>query len=86
MSLAADSMSESSGKGPRWLRGPSVSRPICVLAVGVVLFVVPTVSTSDIAQSLAGKIAMAGWIIGAVAIIDLGISVFTIVTNRAKAK
>jgi len=63
-----------------------VGRAVCVLAVGMLLFVAPILLTSESNQRLAGRFAMIGWVIGVLAIIDLGISVFTIVANKSKGQ
>ena len=75
-------MTNPDAKGPRWLRGPSIGRAACVLGVGAVFFVVPVLFSSEPDHPILGKVALAGWIIGVIGVIDLGVSAFTIVASK----
>lgn len=79
-------MNKYNGKGPVWLRGPSVGRSVCVLFVGVFLFIGPILLVPESNKDLAGKVAMVGRVICAIAIIDFFISVFTIGANKSKGQ
>ena len=75
-------MTANNGNGPKWLRGPSIARPLSVFFVGFGLMLLSALIVSEMSENFAGKLSMLGWIIAAIAIIDFYISLFTILANR----
>ena len=77
-------MRDQHGKGPIWLRGPSITRALCVSLSGIALVFLAASLDSAFGGNLSGTLGMAGWIVGAVGIIDFDISLFTILSNRKR--